>query len=124
MALDFPFEDFLGEVTDGDLIDYDRPSDVVADPELTLARKRELLAYWASDIHAVTNFPALRTLSFGKTASIDVTTTANVTHSATAPGAVPWATLAMSGAAMERHHASTAAPPPIGNLCSKLRKNL
>ena len=29
MALDFPFEDFLGEVTDGDLIDYDRPSDVV-----------------------------------------------------------------------------------------------
>ena len=71
MALDFPFEDFLGEVTDGDLIDYDRPSDVVADPELTLARKRELLAYWASDIHAVTNFPALRSLSFGKTASID-----------------------------------------------------
>ena len=68
---DFPFEDFLGEVTDGDLIGYDRPSDVVDDPELTLARKRELLAYWASDIHAIPNFPALRSLSFGKTANID-----------------------------------------------------
>jgi len=68
---DFPFEDFLGDVTDGDLIGYDRPSDVVEDPELTLARKRELLAYWASDIHAIANFPALRSLSFGRTANID-----------------------------------------------------
>src|SRR3569833_2580778 len=68
---EFPFEDFLGEVTDGDLIGYDRPSDVVEDPELTLARKRELLAHWASDIHAIPNCPALRSLNFGRTANID-----------------------------------------------------
>jgi len=68
---DFPFEDFLSEVTDGDLVGYHRPSDVVEDPELTLARKRELLAYWASDIHAIPNFPALRSLNFGRTANID-----------------------------------------------------
>src|SRR3569833_2812147 len=68
---DFPFEDYLSQVTDGDLIGYDRPSDVVEDPELTIARKRELLAYWASDIHAIPNVPALRSLSFGKTANID-----------------------------------------------------
>ena len=70
-STDFPFEDFLSEVTDGDLIGYDRPSEVVEDPELTIARKRELLAYWASDIHAVANCPALRSLSFGRTANID-----------------------------------------------------
>jgi hypothetical protein len=68
---DFPFEDFLGEITDGDLIGYARPRDVVEDPELSLARKRELLAYWASDIHAIPNFPALRSLSFGSTVTID-----------------------------------------------------
>src|SRR5690242_3050084 len=68
---DFPFEDLLRDVTDGDLIGYDRPNDVVEDPELTLARKRELLAYWASDIHAIPNFPALRSLGFGRTVTID-----------------------------------------------------
>lgn len=68
---DFHFEEYLGEVTDGDLIGYDRPRDIVTDPELTLARKRELLAYWASDIHAIPNFPTLRSLSFGRTANID-----------------------------------------------------
>jgi hypothetical protein len=67
----FLFENFLGEVTDGDLITYARPSEVVEDPELTIARKRELLAYWASDIHAIPNFPALRSLSFGRTVTID-----------------------------------------------------
>src|SRR3569832_1568451 len=67
----FPYEDNQSEVPDGDLVGYDRPSDVVDDSDLTLARKRELLAYWASDILAIPNFPALRSLSFGKTANID-----------------------------------------------------
>ena len=58
-------------VSDADLLGFARPSDIVADPILTLQRKRQLLAYWASDIHAVRNFPALRSYAFGTTVSID-----------------------------------------------------
>jgi len=58
-------------VSDSDLIGFNRPRDIVDDPVLTLARKRQLLAYWASDIHAVTGAPGLRTYAFGPTVSID-----------------------------------------------------
>lgn len=58
-------------VTDSDLIGFMRPSDIVHDPLLTLARKRQLLAFWGSDIHAVTGSPGLRTYAFGPTVSID-----------------------------------------------------
>jgi hypothetical protein len=58
-------------VSDSDLIGFWRPRDIVDDPVLTLARKRQLLAYWASDIHAVAGQPALRSYSEGPTVSID-----------------------------------------------------
>lgn len=57
-------------VSDADLIGFMRPSEIVHDPVLTLGRKRQLLAYWGSDIHAVTGSPALRTYAFGPTVSI------------------------------------------------------
>ena len=65
---DEPFEDF--EVTDSDLVGYFHPREIVSDPELTMDRKRELLAHWASDIHAVAGAPALRCAA-GVTVSID-----------------------------------------------------
>lgn len=58
-------------VSDSDLIGFWRPRDIVRDPVLTLARKRQLLAYWASDIHAVTGQPALRSCAHGPTVLID-----------------------------------------------------
>jgi hypothetical protein len=58
-------------VSDSDLIGFWKPSEIVHDPMLTLARKRQLLAYWGSDIHAVTGAPALRSYAHGPTVSID-----------------------------------------------------
>jgi len=58
-------------VSDSDLIGFNRPRDIVRDPVLTLARKRQLLAYWASDIHAIPGAPALRSYAFGPAVSID-----------------------------------------------------
>lgn len=58
-------------VTDSDLIGFWKPSEIVSDPVLTLGRKRQLLAYWASDIHAVVGQPALRSYAHGPTVSID-----------------------------------------------------
>ncbi|HZY67907.1 MAG TPA: hypothetical protein VFE52_04940 [Devosia sp.] len=65
------YDDFDPSVSDSDLIGYFKPSEIVHDPVLTLARKRQLLAYWASDIHAVTGSPALRSYAFGTAVSID-----------------------------------------------------
>jgi hypothetical protein len=59
------------EVTDSDLIGYFRPNDIVNDTALPVRRRRELLAYWASDIHAVIGAPALRSYAFGTAVSID-----------------------------------------------------
>jgi hypothetical protein len=39
---------------------FDRPADVVGDPDLTLNEKRAILASWASDACAVEAAPALR----------------------------------------------------------------
>jgi hypothetical protein len=70
--LDFDYmDDGYQELTDSDLMGYLRPRDIVEDPELTIARKRELLAYWASDIHAVSGAPALRSYALGVATSID-----------------------------------------------------
>ena len=66
-----PFELADSFVSDSDLIGFNRPRDIVDDPILTLARKRQLLAYWGSDIHAVSGAPALRTYAFGPTVPID-----------------------------------------------------
>ena len=75
MRTDLDFEDSFDVddafVSDSDLIGFHRPSDIVHDPMLTIARKRQLLAYWGSDIHAVIGAPALRSYAFGTTVSID-----------------------------------------------------
>jgi hypothetical protein len=39
---------------------YAHPRDVVADPTLSLAEKRAILASWASDASAIASCPALR----------------------------------------------------------------
>lgn len=66
-----PFEMDHDFVSDSDLIGFWKPMEIVDDPLLTLARKRQLLAYWASDIHAVRGAPALRTYAHGPAVSID-----------------------------------------------------
>ena len=47
------------------------PDDVVSDRRLTHAEKREILASWASDVHAIPNAPALRQLDNGAVVRID-----------------------------------------------------
>ena len=39
---------------------FSHPRDVVADPKLSLAEKRAILASWASDASAIASCPALR----------------------------------------------------------------
>ena len=58
-------------VSDSDLIGFWTPREIVKDPMLTIGRKRQLLAYWGSDIHAVVGQPALRSYAHGPTVSID-----------------------------------------------------
>ena len=43
-------------------VGFDHPSDVLKDPDLTLAEKREVLASWASDASSVREEPSLRWL--------------------------------------------------------------
>ena len=64
-------DEFDAFVSDSDLIGYFKPAEIVHDPALTLARKRQLLAYWASDIHAVRGAPALRSYASGPAVLID-----------------------------------------------------
>jgi hypothetical protein len=75
MSTSFDFSEMLINddtfVTDSDLLGFNRPRDIVQDPVLTRARKRQLLAHWASDIHAVPGSPALRSYTYGTTVSID-----------------------------------------------------
>ena len=47
------------------------PEGVLRSPDLTLAEKREVLARWASDAHAVENAPALRQLDDGAIVGVD-----------------------------------------------------
>lgn len=58
------------QVTESDLVGYFRASDILDDPSLSPSRKRALLAYWASDLHAVAGSPALRCVR-GVTVTID-----------------------------------------------------
>ena len=58
-------------VSDSDLVGFRRPADIVGDPMLSTARKRQLLAFWGSDIHAVSGAPALRSSRYGPTVLID-----------------------------------------------------
>jgi hypothetical protein len=70
--LDLPdFDESDALVSDSDLIGFNHPREIVRDPVLTLARKRQLLAYWGSDVHALPGAPALRSYAFGPTVTID-----------------------------------------------------
>ena len=44
---------------------------MVGDPRLTRAEKREILASWASDVHAVADAPALRQLDNAAVVRVD-----------------------------------------------------
>jgi hypothetical protein len=50
---------------------YYHPREIVADPLLTIARKRALLARWLSDANALPNAPAIRRSPAGVTATVD-----------------------------------------------------
>ena len=50
---------------------FDRPCDVVNDPDLSLNEKRAILASWASDACAVEAAPALRKAPSGRTVQFD-----------------------------------------------------
>jgi hypothetical protein len=50
---------------------FAHPDEVVSDLRLTHTEKRETLAFWASDVHAVPGAPALRQLDGGAVVHID-----------------------------------------------------
>jgi len=63
--------------------------EVLNDDELTRAEKREVLAAWASDAHAVENAPGLRQLESGAVVSVDAVLAALRLLDADSPGARP-----------------------------------
>lgn len=50
---------------------FDHPTDVVADPDLTLNEKRAILAAWASDACALEASPSLRQIRKGRVVPFD-----------------------------------------------------
>jgi hypothetical protein len=58
-----PFQPSTPARPDADI--HTGPDDVLADPNLTTADKRAILASWVSDAHAVENAPTLRRLDSG-----------------------------------------------------------
>ena len=60
----------VDDVTDSDLVGYWRAADILNDPALSPSRKKALLAYWASDVHAVAGAPSLRSAR-GVTVTVD-----------------------------------------------------
>ncbi len=58
------------DVTDLDLIGYSHPREIVRDPALAPSRKKKMLAFWGSDIHAVAGAPPLRCVR-GVTVTVD-----------------------------------------------------
>jgi len=55
----------------GNLLSLLKINEILDDPNLTAADKREILASWISDAHAVDNAPALRQIDNGVFASVD-----------------------------------------------------
>ncbi len=45
--------------------------DAIRNPAMTVAEKRQVLARWASDAHAVENLPAMRQLDDGSVVNVD-----------------------------------------------------
>jgi hypothetical protein len=58
------------QITRVDFVGYYHPREIVADPELTIARKRALLARWMSDANAVSGAPDIRRSPAGVTTTI------------------------------------------------------
>ena len=54
-----------------DFFGYHHPREIVADPELTIARKRALLSRWLSDANAIPSCPQWRRSPFGVTATVE-----------------------------------------------------
>src|SRR5689334_23189342 len=50
---------------------FERPGDVLSDPDLSLNEKRAILASWASDACAIEAAPALRKTPIGRIVSFD-----------------------------------------------------
>lgn len=59
------------QITRQDFIGYFHPREIVADPELTVARKRALLARWMSDANAVSGAPEIRRSPASVTTTVD-----------------------------------------------------
>jgi hypothetical protein len=59
------------EITRADFMGYYHPRGIVADPLLTVARKRALLARWLSDANAVSGAPTIRRSPAGVTATVE-----------------------------------------------------
>jgi hypothetical protein len=57
-------------ITRADFIGYFHPREIVADPELTVARKRALLARWMSDANSVSGAPDIRRSPAGVTTTV------------------------------------------------------
>ena len=64
-----PFD--IVEITRADFVGYYHPREIVADPLLTIARKRALLARWLSDANALPNAPAYRRSPAGVTSTVN-----------------------------------------------------
>ncbi|WP_052951702.1 hypothetical protein [Devosia soli] len=50
---------------------YHHPREIVADPELTIARKRAMLSRWLSDSNAIPNSPQWRRSPYGVSATVE-----------------------------------------------------
>lgn len=52
-------------------VGYHHPREIVADPDLTIARKRALLSRWLSDVNAIPSSPQWRRSPCGVAARVD-----------------------------------------------------
>lgn len=68
---DHAFRSTLSRVPGTTSLAFTHPEGVLHSTALSLARKREILAGWASDAHAVPNRPALRQLDSGAIVPLD-----------------------------------------------------
>jgi hypothetical protein len=57
--------------TSAAFLSFGHPEDVLRDKQMSVSRKRALLATWASDAHAVEHAPALRQLESGAIVKLD-----------------------------------------------------
>ena len=77
----------------GDQAIYTHLDDVLSDPRLATAKKKEILASWISDARAVEDAPALRRLDSGSVVPVDAILRALVSldeQSSDGPDKRPW----------------------------------